>query len=344
MPYLSFFGGKTAEYAEKRQPVGLPFFAAAPPIDSARRPRISAFQTGRRVVQCLSENNGEGEKTVFSRAYLEITNVCNLACSFCPGTAREKRFMDTETFALLAGKLRPYTDFLYLHVMGEPLLHPDLPEILHICSEFGYRVCLTTNGTLLAERVPLLLENASIHKVSVSLHSFEGNGKSSGLEDYVESAAGACRTLAGRGVICALRLWNQGGADAENARILQILDFMMKKQIEDLPTDPRGNRRLAENLYLEQGERFDWPDPRGTARDTQFCYGLRRQIAVLCDGTVTPCCLDSEGRLALGSLLTQELADILAAPRAQAIRRGFDARQPAEALCRRCGYAVRFNR
>ena len=71
------------------------------------------------------------------RAYVEITNVCNLACAFCPGTAREKRFMTPETFALLAGKLRPHTDFLYLHVMGEPLLHPQLAEILHICEELG---------------------------------------------------------------------------------------------------------------------------------------------------------------------------------------------------------------
>ena len=71
---------------------------------------------------------------MFSRAYLEITNVCNLACAFCPGTTREKRFMTPEDFALLAKKLRPYTGYLYLHVMGEPLLHPQLTEILRICT------------------------------------------------------------------------------------------------------------------------------------------------------------------------------------------------------------------
>ena len=109
------------------------------------------------------------------KVYLEITNVCNLACAFCPGTAREKHFMTPETFALLAGKLRPHTDFLYLHVMGEPLLHPQLAEILQICEELGFRVCLTTNGTLLPEKLPLLLESSAIHKVSVSLHSFEGD-------------------------------------------------------------------------------------------------------------------------------------------------------------------------
>ena len=260
---------------------------------------------------------------MFSRAYVEITNVCNMACAFCPGTAREKGFMTPETFALLAGKLRRHTDYLYLHVMGEPLLHPQLAEILRICGDLGFRVCLTTNGTLLADRLPLLRDCPALHKVSVSLHSFEGNGRRDGLEDYITQAADSCLALAEGGVICALRLWNRGGAETENFRILQILGRILQKDIAGLKADNRGNRRLAEHLYLEPGERFDWPHPAGGTQDTQFCYGLRRQIAVLCDGTVVPCCLDSEGRLALGNLLTQELDDILAAPRAQAIRRGF---------------------
>ena len=137
---------------------------------------------------------------MFSRAYVEITNVCNMACAFCPGTAREKGFMTPETFALLAGKLRRHTDFLYLHVMGEPLLHPQLAEILRICGDLGFRVCLTTNGTLLADRLPLLRDCPALHKVSVSLHSFEGNGRRDGLEDYITQAADSCLALAEGGV------------------------------------------------------------------------------------------------------------------------------------------------
>ena len=71
---------------------------------------------------------------------------------------------------------------------------------------------------------------------------------------------------------------------------------------------------------------------------------LRDQLAVLCDGTVVPCCLDGEGELALGNLFRQELEDILRGERAAAIHAGFDARRPAEELCRRCGYAERFTR
>ena len=76
----------------------------------------------------------------------------------------------------------------------------------------------------------------------------------------------------------------------------------------------------------------------------EFCHGLRQQIAVLCDGTVVPCCLDSEGQLALGNLFSQPLEEILASPRARAIVDGFSRRTPSEALCRRCGYARRFTK
>ena len=111
----------------------------------------------------------------FSRVYLEITSCCNLACSFCPGTTRRAAFLTVAQFTHLAGALRGQTRFLYFHVMGEPLLHPDLPELLDIAGRMGFRVVLTTNGTLLPKRQRELLAAQALHKVSVSLHSFEAN-------------------------------------------------------------------------------------------------------------------------------------------------------------------------
>ena len=113
---------------------------------------------------------------MLQRAYVEITNVCNLRCSFCPGTKREKKFIEPAEFRVLAEKLRLWTDYLYLHVMGEPLLHPALGEILDECDRLGFRVCVTTNGVLLPSRLAVLRGRRCLHKVSVSLHSFEGNG------------------------------------------------------------------------------------------------------------------------------------------------------------------------
>lgn len=148
---------------------------------------------------------------MFSRIYLEITNCCNLSCAFCPGTRRARRMLPAEEFRLLAGKLRPWTDYLYLHVLGEPLLHPQLAEILASAGELGFRVCLVTNGTLLAQRLDTLLAAPALHKLSVSLHSFEANDAPMPLETYLAAVWDGCARLAERGVLCALRLWNEGG-------------------------------------------------------------------------------------------------------------------------------------
>ena len=277
-----------------------------------------------------------------SRVYIEITNRCNLSCDFCHGTRRPLHTMTPSEFRILAQKLRGESSYLYLHVLGEPLLHPQLPELLAIAGDLDFRVCLVTNGTLLARQRETLLAAPALHKLSVSLHSFEGNGGVGDLEEYLQQVWDTCLPLSQRGVLCALRLWNDGAAQRCNARVLDFLSGRIGQDVETLSRDARGNRTLRSHLFLEQAERFDWPDLAAPASGANFCHGLTRQLAVLCDGTVTPCCLDSEGTIALGNLFTQTLPEILQSPRAAAMAAGFAARNPSEELCRRCGYARRF--
>ena len=281
---------------------------------------------------------------MLKRVYLEITNVCNLSCSFCPGTKRQKRFLSAEEFTLLARRLVGHTEYLYLHVMGEPLLHPQLAEILDAAALLGFKVCLTTNGTLLRKALPVLLQAKKLHKISVSLHSFEGNEGASGLDAYISQAARTCAALAEQGVICAFRLWNEGGKNEKNGQIFDLLSREFGKNIADIPLDVRGNRKLGQRLYLESAEKFDWPDMAAEEGGVEFCLGLRQQAAVLCDGTVVPCCLDGEGQIPLGNLFTQPFDEILNSPRARAMVEGFSRRRPTEELCRRCGYARRFSK
>lgn len=278
---------------------------------------------------------------MLKRAYVEITNNCNLRCTFCPGTGRRKEYMPPERFALLAGRLRGYVKYLYLHVMGEPLLHPRLDEMLTIAANQGFRVCLTTNGTLAGEKGGAVLSAPGVHKVSISLHSAEGNGMEE-LEGYLQDVWGFSVRAAARGIICALRLWNTGGADARNEEILTFLAQKTGEWPLDMPQPRQGSWKLGDRLYLEQAERFEWPDMHAPETGTTFCLGLREQIAVLCDGTVVPCCLDHEGDIPLGNLLETELPDILSGARARALYQGFSEGHPSEELCRRCGFATRF--
>ncbi len=276
---------------------------------------------------------------MFKRAYIEITDICNLRCSFCPGTTRAKRTMTPDEFRTVAQKLRPYTAYLYFHVMGEPLLHPQLPMLLQIAADLGFRVCLTTNGTLLEHAADTLRNAPALHKVSISLHSFEGNGGDD-LTAYLESVWAFCQTAR---CIVSLRLWNEGGQNRRNDEIETFFSQKLGFAVQSLPRDPTGSRKLRDRLYLESAAKFDWPDLAAEEQDVEFCHGLRQQIAVLCDGTVVPCCLDGNGNIPLGNLLTQDLTDILSTPRAKAMVDGFSRRQPTEELCKKCGYAARFN-
>ena len=277
-----------------------------------------------------------------NRVYIETTNRCNLACDFCHGTKRPLGTMPPEDFRRIAEKLRGETSYLYLHVLGEPLLHPQLKELLAIAGELGFRVCLVTNGTLLHKRREELLAAKSLHKVSVSLHSFEGNGGAGDLPAYLQQVWEVCLPLSERGVLCALRLWNEGTAPRLNGAVEAFLSQRIGRDVESLPRDARGNRTLRPNLFLERAERFGWPDLNAPESGANFCHGFTRQLAVLWDGTVTPCCLDSEGDIPLGNLLSQPLEEILQGERAAAMAAGFAARKPTEELCRRCGYARRF--
>ncbi len=274
----------------------------------------------------------------FNKIYLEISNVCNLSCAFCPGTKRSKHIMTEAEFRSLVSKLRPYADYLYFHLMGEPLLHPQLERFLEIAGEFDFKVILTTNGTLLKRQQDVLQQAAALHKVNISLHAFEANDLTVPFEEYLDDCFSFGKAAEGMKLIV-YRLWNNGGADALNRQILDT----MRSHFPEPWMDNRQGQRIGERVFLEYGDKFDWPDlkaPEGG--DRVFCYGLRDQIGILCDGTVVPCCLDHEGDLALGNLFEEDMESILAKPRAKAIYDGFTKKEAAEELCRKCGYARRF--
>lgn len=279
-----------------------------------------------------------GEFVRFRKVYLEISNLCNLKCAFCPGTKRPPRVMNVAEFSALLPKIRPYSDFLYFHLMGEPLCHPDLGAFLHLAQEEGFRVILTTNGTLLSKQQELLLKSPALHGVNISLHAFEANDLNVRFEKYLHDAFSFGQAAEGICIV-SYRLWNHGGAETKNSEIIE----MMHRYFTAPWVQERQGIRIGSRIYLEHGERFDWPDLTAEdGGDRVFCYGLRDQIGVLCDGTVVPCCLDHEGDLALGNLFRQELQEILDSPRARAIYDGFTAKAAAEELCRKCGYARRF--
>jgi radical SAM protein with 4Fe4S-binding SPASM domain len=292
----------------------------------------------------------------FKKIYVEITNVCNLRCAFCPGSRRESAFMETEAFRKLAGGLRGYTRIICLHVMGEPLLHPGLADILEAAREQGLAVNLTTNGALLPRAQDILLSSPALRQLNVSLHSQAsggdvrascgGQGKSP-LDDYLGGIFSFCGAAAEReSPLVSLRLWNNAGGrpNPDNAPILEAISERFRVRLpEDGDASAYAGIRLAPRIYLNRADAFSWPELESPdLGPSGFCHGLRDQIAILVDGRVTPCCLDAQGSMELGNAFTQDLAEILSGERARAIFDSFSNRLAIEPLCRRCSYKSRF--
>ena len=274
---------------------------------------------------------------MYSRVYVEITNQCNRNCSFCPGTLRPGRQMTLEEFETVARKLTGVTKYLYYHLMGEPLTHPELPEMIRRANELGFRSAITTNGTLLPSRGQALIE-AGVYKVNISVHSFE-DGDEESYVNYILGCLEFARQASEAGVLTVARLWNRGHDGGRNERTIALLREAFPGQWK---VEPRGTR-IQNKLYLVYGDRFDWPDMEAEDRGSQvFCYGLRDHFGILSDGRVVPCCLDREGAITLGNIFTDDLEEILGGPTARAMVEGFSCRRATQELCRRCGYARRF--
>lgn len=293
----------------------------------------------------------------FAKIYLEITDVCNLSCTFCPPTRRAPEFMSAQDFELYLSRLELFGKRLYFHVKGEPLLHPALGDFLERASARGFGVSLTTNGTLLEERAALLLGARNIGKLSVSLHSHSG---AADAEEYWRGVASFLdQHRITRPFPVSLRLWNRraAGLPSETERLWELVrERYPSAAAWGQASGESLAQKLDDDVYLNQADEFSWPSLAATrglpampgaaaseAGRRGFCRGLRDQIAVLVDGTVVPCCLDGEGAVALGNLRDSELGEILASPRARAIYEGFSRREVVEDLCLGCGYRHRFS-
>lgn len=293
---------------------------------------------------------------MIDRCYIEITNTCNLDCHFCPKHHRKRRQLSEEEFDLLTDRVRGKVCFLYFHLMGEPLLHPLLPQFITMAREKGFKTVLTSNGTLLHRAMALL--DTLPYKIQLSLHSHESNARGE-LSEYMDQVMRFSIQAAGKGTCMVLRLWNQGGMDRENEEVMRLIEKCVPKPWKERP----DGFRLCDNLYLEFGRKFEWPGGGGRAASDEsdgkqeesdgkleaspskskqeyFCKALIKQIGVLSDGSLVPCCLDHDGDVILGNLFHQSLEEILASPRAQALVEGFRHHAATEPLCQSCESAL----
>ena len=284
----------------------------------------------------------------FKKVYIEITNICNLNCNFCPKTSRKLKFMDKESFRHIVDNIRPYTDYVYFHLMGEPFLNKELESFLEISKENQLKVNITTNGTLIQGVKEILLNAQALRQVNISLHSFEANEEQIDFNQYINNIINFVKEATEKtNIICSLRLWNldtrYSASNNMNIDIFELLEqeFELNCDLKEYLKE-NNSFKLKNNVYISMGEKFKWPSLKEEELgERAFCYGLRDQIGILVDGTVVPCCLDSEGSIFLGNIFENTLDEILNSKRSKDIYNGFSGRKAVEELCKRCGFTNR---
>ena len=285
----------------------------------------------------------------YNRAYIEITNICNLNCSFCPITERDKQYMKLSQIEQSIAQVSPLTKQICLHLMGEPLAHPQFDEILKIAESYNAQIQLTTNGLLLKKYADLILSSKSVRQVNISAQSYMDNFPNRPIDNYLEDIfTFVSKSLSiNPNLYLNIRLWNTDGGDQTiNEPIFSFFEKKLNIKI-NRKTELGGikSKKLVGRFYFHFDSRFKWPRSDGPIQSkTGRCNGLIDHFAVHADGTVSPCCLDDQKIINLGNIFESNISTILESERAKNMKNGFKNNILVEDLCQKCTYINRFKK
>ena len=277
---------------------------------------------------------------MFKKIYIEITNICNLKCEFCIPCKRELNMISVSNFEEIVKKIHKYTNVVALHVKGEPLLHKNLKEILNILEKYNLQANITTNGTLIKENLEILKNAKCIKQLKFSLHSFLQNYHMSNL--YLKNIFDCVSEL--KNITISYRLWNLETIKENDINDIIIKELESYYKLDNLKEKLKLKNafEINENIYINQDIEFTWPDINGKEIiEKGKCWALRKQIAILVDGTVVPCCLDNNGDIPLGNILEEDLETILNKPLSKTIKENFGNSKITCKLCKTCGFLKR---
>ena len=266
---------------------------------------------------------------MLKKVYIEITNDCNLSCSFCIKNKRNKKYMSFNEFKIILNKLNGYTEYLYLHVLGEPLLHPKINEFIDYASKY-YKINLTTNGYLIQN----IINHKNIRQLNISLQSYNELYNIS-LEEYMNNIFKTVDKLK-KYTYISYRIW------IKNKYTKDIINLINKKYDSKLDINNlKNNTTITKNIFISTNEEFIWPDLNNDYyNEIGTCYALKDHIGILVDGTLVPCCLDSKGIINLGNIFEDNLNDIIKSDRYQNMLNGFKNNKKIENLCKKCKYIL----
>lgn len=299
----------------------------------------------------------------FEKIYIELSDICGLNCGFCPSVKGVRGAMSVEKFGIIAKKVAGVGRIYTFHLLGDPLVLPNLKDFIKLANAHKMPLELTTSGFYMSEKnTQLLLESENIRQINLSLMAFLAQKKLN-LNEYFAPILRFLRLHLAQNSqsFVNLRLWNLGAnftPPFENNAIYSLLEREFNTKIQK--NAPKN--RLENRIILHQSELFCWAGTKAFSKADDLkaqkefvdlqgeknvpkvpcakgsCHALRKQIGILSDGTVVPCCMDTSGVMGLGNLFTQELSEILASKRAVVMKKGFERGEFTEKLCQQCEF------
>lgn len=280
---------------------------------------------------------------------IEISNICNFQCSFCPPVERNKKMMSIDLFEKAIQQVAPLTDLVCFHLMGDPLVHPHLEELVLICEKHNVKIFFVTNGYLLKPQHNELLSKKIFHQINFSLHSFFDNYPEKDSTLYLNKIFQFTdRAMeVNPDLYINYRLWNLAdiyGKNTDNLSMLRSIESKYNFKFNpDIDVTKQKSYHIKNRLYLHFDTQFIWPSlTLPTLGEKGTCYGLTSHFGIHADGTVVPCCLDKEANISLGNLVEHDIETILNSDKAKRIYNGFKQNKLVETLCQKCQYITRF--
>ncbi|MDN5091477.1 radical SAM/SPASM domain-containing protein [Aliarcobacter butzleri] len=284
--------------------------------------------------------------------HIEITNICNLKCTFCPPKILPNKTMTLDKFDELNLQLKEFTTELAYHIVGDPLVLSNLDEYLNISSKHNLKVNITTTANNINKKHYETLLNPTIKQINFSINSYNANSHKKSLDEYLEPIIEFVKFAQKQKheYFINFRIWNldeENSAKGFNLKVFNKINeaFDTNIDIEDVYKNRPKNIRIDRKIFFNFDEYFNWPNLENKeVSKTGFCYGLDSHFGVLSNGDVVPCCLDKDAIINLGNIEDNSLKNILTSKRVKDIQNGFKKDILVKELCQKCEYRTRFDK
>ncbi|MCT7553160.1 SPASM domain-containing protein [Aliarcobacter butzleri] len=288
----------------------------------------------------------------FRKVHIEITNICNLKCTFCPPKILPNKTMTLDKFDKLNLELKEFTTELAYHIVGDPLVLSNLDEYLNISLKHNLKVNITTTANNINKKHYETLLNPTIKQINFSINSYNANSHKKSLDEYLEPIIEFVKFAQKQKheYFINFRIWNldeKNSAKEFNLKVFNKINeaFDTNIDIEDVYKNRPKNIRIDRKIFFNFDEYFNWPNLENKeVSKTGFCYGLDSHFGVLSNGDVVPCCLDKDAIINLGNIEDNSLKNILTSKRVKDIQNGFKKNILVEELCQKCEYRTRFDK